>query len=263
MLKAWRAYVTTLSQRRQGDVVKEPDWYEAIVKSNSQSKFADPTDQALNDPAIPKTYGLLSAAAGVFTRDDPARAIDLLQQAEPFLPRSNHNEVARYYNRLVDLLSQNKEFSQAIDAQRKYTEQTGHGQAHLALLYYQHDYDEAGDSVLQSLMTDSASEHEINVLAKALQILASDTQYPHSEKMVERTISLLQNYLNMQRERTVEEELKARKTLGTLLIHQNRYHEASKVLDISHLKQPFLTLSAKSDAASIQRLLSASSIKIE
>lgn len=70
----------------------------------------------------------------------------------------------------------------------------------------------------------------------------------------ERAGQLLQSYLAAPRTRNAEQELLARKTLGTMYMNAKKYPEALKALDVSQLKQPLTTSRAKSYERMIKSL---------
>lgn len=170
LLKAWSAYVETLSEQKPEQARgREPDWCVAIAKSDSQELFLPYVEKALDDLKVPKTYGFLKAAAGVLAQVKAQRAIELLQQAGPLLPVGDAEEAADFFSSLTDLLAQEQRLPEAIKAQQEYVKQWGRGQAKLAMLYLQNKDDAAVDAVIKDLSTVDANEREINELANLLQ----------------------------------------------------------------------------------------------
>ena len=106
-------------------------------------------------------------------------------------------------------------------------------------------------SAIASLLTIDADEEEINRAASALRV-----QFLHSRRRSDAedgavtggdveaaqiAVDLLRYYLQAKRERTLEEELKARYTLGSSLWDLGRIQEARTALDLNYLRDSLRT----------------------
>ena len=233
LLKAWTAYAIALGAPLNGAQIAEPDWKRALVKSGSLEAFVPAVERVLADARVPKSFGLLVTAATVLAPQTPDRAVALLVQAKPLLPKVadtiDINQGARLYLPLVELLEANNRLPDAIAAQREWVQLSGHGQARLMLLLRKSGDEAATTQMLASLIEPKVDEREVTEAASALFKLGRDAKTPDA-KANQQAVTLLQNYLAAPRPRELEAELSARRSLATFYYNGKQWDEANAVL---------------------------------
>ena len=232
LLDAWTAYAVALNMPMKGAVIDEPNWMRALEKSESLEAFVPAVEKVVADPKVPKSFGLLVAAAAVMAPTQPDKALALWQQAKPLIPREQNgadiNQAARLYGPLVDLLVARDKLPDAIKNQREFVTLSGRGQARLLLLLRKSGDDVAASRALAELSAPNANEREILEAATGLFALARDAKTPDA-KAGEQGEALLVGYLAATRTRDVASELKARLALGNFYLRAQRFDDAAKV----------------------------------
>lgn len=242
LLKAWTAYVLTVSAPSvAASRAPEPDWNVAIQSVGASEAFLTEAEKVLADTAIPKGFGILFAAATIVASKDPAKAVSLLQQAKPLVPKKKGkleiNQAARFYDTLVDLLAAQNNLTAAITAQEERSRLLGDGQAKLLLLH-RRNKDQAGvQRLLAALSEPIADENEVNAAASSFLALARNRESPDAQAG-EEAEALLKKYLSFPRKRSAEVELDARLKLGSIYLRQRRLKEARGVLAIEPPENP-------------------------
>ena len=233
LLKAWTAYATALGAPLGGAQIAEPNWSAALKKSESLEAFVPAVERVLDDDKVPKSFALLVTSATVLAPQKPDKAIALLVQAKPLLPKVadklDINQGARLYQPLVDLLSAQDRLSDAIAAQREWVQLSGYGQARLMLLLRKSGDGAATERALASLILPNVDEREVTQAASALFKLARDAKAPDAAAAGQ-AVTLLQSYLAAARPRELEAELGARRSLGIFYFNGKQWNEANAVL---------------------------------
>ena len=241
LLKAWTAYAISLSAPMKGAAINEPDWKRALVKSESLEAFVPAVEKILADPKVPKSFGLLVAAASVLAPKNPDKALVLWEQAKPLIPqeqgKTDINEAARLYLPLVETLEARDALPQAIKEQSEFVALTARGQAHLMLLLRKSGDVAASNKVLAQLNDPKINEKEIYDAASGLFKLARAAKTPDS-KAGEQAEALLTTYLAAPRTRDFAAELRARLSLGNAYSRAKKWDEAKKVLTFDLLIAP-------------------------
>jgi tetratricopeptide (TPR) repeat protein len=243
LFKAWTAYAVALSAPTTAvkGRVNESDWKAAIETSGASEAFVPYVEKILADTSVPKTFGLLSAAASVLAPKNPDKALTLLQQAKPLLPKANGkpeiNQAARLYDAVVELLLSRNRLAEAVSTQQEFVQLTGRGVARLMLLHHKSGNPADVQRLLTALSELTANEQEINKAALGLLELARDTKAPDG-KAGEQASTLLKTYLEVKRTRDVEEELQARLTLAGFYLRQRKFDEAKTVLTFVPPQKP-------------------------
>lgn len=257
LLQAWTAYATALSAPLNGAVIAEPDWTAALQKSESLEAFVPAVEGVLADAKVPKTFGLLVTAAAVLAPQKPGKAIELLIQAKPLIPKiadkADINQSARLYLALVDLLVANDRLPDAIANQREFVQLTGRGQAKLMLLVRQSGDATATQQLLTGLLDPGVVQDEIGEAASGLFKLARDAKTP-DEIAEQQAVTLLQTYLAMPRPRDLDAEFKARRSLGTFYLNHQRWDEAQAVLTVEVPIPPDSSPRVRSTLRDLERL---------
>ncbi len=232
LLQAWTAYAIALGAPMNGAVIDEPNWTRALEKSESLAAFVPAVEKVVADPKVPKSFGLLVAAAAVLAPTQPAKALALWGQSKPLIPKTEGkadvNQAARLYGPLVDLLVARDQLPDAIVNQREFVALSGRGQACLLLLLRQSGDDVATSKALAELGAPAANEREILEAASGLFKLARATKSP-DVKAGEQAEALLSGYLAAARTRDLSSELKARLALGNAYLRSKRISEARAI----------------------------------
>ena len=232
-LKAWTAYAISLSAPMKGAAIDEPDWKRALVKSESLEAFVPAVEKVISDDKVPKSFGLLVAAATVLAPTQPDNALALWQQAKPLIPKSDGkadiNQAARLYVPLVELLEARGALPQAIKEQSEFVALTARGQAHLMLLLRKSGDVAASDKALAQLNDPKINEKEIYDAASGLFNLARAAKTPDA-KAGEQAVTLLTTYLAAPRTRDLSSELKARLSLGNAYLRAKKWDGARAIL---------------------------------
>lgn len=236
LLAAWSAYLLALAMPLPGKSrAPEPPWREAIEIAKVQKEFLPLVEKMVANPAAPKNFTLLSAAASVEAKEHPEKALEMLKAAQLLLPRVqgkvDAGEAAHLYNTWVGLLETQKKLDDAIAVQSERIGFLGDGQAKLLLLYRQKGDAAQAEKMLTSLEETSANEREVLSAATGLLELAQDKEKPDA-KAGEQGAQLLRNYLTVERPREVESELQARLLLGNYLVKQSKTEDAKRVLTL-------------------------------
>lgn len=238
LLQAWTAYATALSSPLNGAALAEPDWTRALEKSESLEAFVPAVEKVIADPAVPKSFGLLMAAASVLAPKDPARAIALWEQAKPLIPqregRADLDQAARLYQALVDALVARGRLPDAITNQQQFVQLTGRGQGRLLLLTRQSGDGAATEVMLASLVETASDDREILGAASGLFKLARDTTAPDA-KAGQQAEALLLSYLASPRPRDKVDEVGARLSLGNFYLRGHERNQARDILDVGPL----------------------------
>ena len=131
---------------------------------------------------------------------------------------------------------------------------TGRGQARLALFYWESKGTSSFQAVVRELSTPAGGEQEINLLGDILNQLA--VQQPAAARTLQQAnVELLQSYLSGKRARSMDQELRARLTLGRTLAEEKRIQEARAVLEAGTLPTDGDSPAAKIYASGIKALL--------
>ena len=259
LLQAWTAYAISLGAPMKGAVIAEPNWSAALVKSGSLEAFVPAVERVLDDARVPKSFGLLVAAASVLAAQKPDKAIALLVQAKSMLPKVadkiDINGSARLYLPLVELLETHERLPDAIAAQREWVQLSGHGQARLMLLLRRSGDEAATTELLASLIGPNVVQREVTQAASGLFKLGRDAKAPDA-RANEQAATLLQSYLAAPRTRDLEAELGARRSLGGFYFNHKQWEQADAVLTFEAPAPTAISPGARSNLRDIERLKS-------
>lgn len=236
LVAAWNANLLALAMPLPGKSrAPEPPWREAIQEAEVEKTFLPLVEKMVADPAAPKNFTLLSAAASVEAKEHPEKALDLLKKAQPLVPRVqgklDGNEADHLYGTWVDLLEAQKKLDDAVAVQQERIDVLGDGQAKLLLLYREQGDVAQVEKMLASLEKASSNEREVLLAATGLFALANEQEKPDT-KAGEQGARVLRNYLNSNRSREVEGELQARLLLGRFFMKQNKAEDAKGILTV-------------------------------
>jgi len=276
---AWAAYASVLGQEAKAKpkyVAPEPMWTQAIAAANLPEDFDAEVEKTIADPAVPKTFALYKAAVSVFEGSKPQRAVEVLQQARPLLPKDDLNEAAWYFGKLVASLERQAthdekgldkpldktKLAEAIAVQEDMVKTTGRGHTRRAELRRQGGDEKAFAELVAQLSAADAPEPEILAAGELLSKThreAANTEQPDEKKSDENSAQLLRDllnsYLKAERQRSVASELRARLMLGRMLLRLKQPEAARAALATGHLTISSRDGLARSEMSSIQRLL--------
>jgi len=224
--KSWKVYITLAPVGKPG--LPDPPWAAAIQRAELQTTFLPIVDKTLQDPVILKSYGLLKTAAMVNLPTDPLKAIALLQQAGPLLPK-DADEMRWYYSNLADWLTTAGKLKDAITVTSAGIHATGQGEGALAVLLSRTGDITGLQKSLRALSASDANEYELNSAAEGLSNLYLADRIKN-KLTADQVVTLLSSYLNSTRHRDLEQDLHARVTLADILISQNRMAEAKVMI---------------------------------
>jgi len=216
----------------------EPNFGPALKKLRAMKADLAPLNEALEatlDGEKEPSFHVLTRAALVYKSWQPERALELLRQAEPRLPKDNADEAVRFYGHFVDLLVARKQTDDAIAAQKQLVALTGRGQVRLLALREASGDKTGGQSTLSSIDYATIGERELRELVDGL----------NQERKCGEAMAGLQAYRDAQRERSPGYELWARWSLGSMLLVSKRPDEAKQVANVGHLSPPFRTTMAR------------------
>ncbi len=263
LTKAFSAYLVLLGaegDKRAGNA-SEPPFVEAIRATEIGDRITPIVEKVLADPEIPKNYNLLKIAVNVLAPKQPAKALALLQQAKPLLPKNklrdgneilDLNEAGHFYTTWIDLLESNGRSAEAIAIAQERVQLTNYGRARL--LDLQEVAGNAADAqqTLSEIAAPTSDERDVLAAADALYKRTPDLKTSHSES-ISKAEKLLEGYLASPRPRQLEYELLAHLQLGNYYLSQKEYAKARAVLTVTEISAP---ISSRAGAVlrEIQRL---------
>jgi hypothetical protein len=190
----------------------------------------------------------------VYSAADPERALAFTKMAGKVVDVANSGIGGRYYSALAEAMAGEKNWADAAAAQAAAVRLTGRGRARLALFYWESKDTSSFQAVVRELSTPAGGEQEINLLGDILHQLA--VQQPAAARTLQQAnVELLQSYLSGKRARSVDQELRARLTLGRTLAEEKRIEEARAVLEAGTLPADGDSPAAKTYSGGIKALL--------
>lgn len=246
LFKAWAIYLGNLAAPKGSDPLAIL-WIGVIDRLSLGDRFAPLVEEALNSATIPKSYSLFKIAAAIYIPLDSERAIEILQRAKPLLPPGDAREAQWFYDTLVDALTVNERWIEAVKTQQERVQSTGHGQGKLAFLHLRQGDKRAFEDAIAVLSNTDADENEINAATESLATFArgDEAEDTAAQQATTQATTLLTKYLSPERKRDVVQELRARLTLGNLLLRQGKVAEAKSFLQVEHLKAALITPAAR------------------
>jgi hypothetical protein len=231
LLKAFNAHLKTLLKAEPGDFYIS--WSQAIEAVGGGDEFTKAMQARLDDAQTPKSYLLLRTAADIFAAADTPRAIELLRQAKPLLPKGDMEQATSLYKTLVKYLVQLKKWDEASVEQAELVRLTGYGREWLVYTQGQKGNDTGLDATLASLTLPNADDGEINDAAKALLNVPYGDDVARKKVLTDKAIALLKSYLQSNRKRDLEQELRARYRLGQIYVAAGDPVAAKAVLTVA------------------------------
>lgn len=274
LVAAWKAYIHVLPQGITPSS-RKPQWERALELTGAHTAMTAQTEATLADPKIPRTYALLRATASVLALSAPQRALVLLQEAKPIVPRGDVNETGRLYEAILDvLLPKSGELTpaaakSALAEQLELKQKIKFGNDRLVgLLILNGDIAEA-NRILEELTKPEAVEWEVTRTAELLLGRDTRTQRIYTrfsadrrEQNIEKGLVLINSYLRSPRERSPDYELGVRHIAGQRLIDMGKLEEAKAMLTYVVPEKP-LRGNAPGELRSVQRLAAEVDKKIQ
>ena len=224
-----------LSFIKAGEPVRaDIPWTAAVKETFRPEQFPEIMDTALRDSGMPRTYELLVVAAAIYERKDPGRAAQLLVEASRMNEPGGKAGIVAPAE--VNALVAADRWKDAAAAQDILVKQTGKGGGRLAWLCLKAGDRESFKKDLAALEQPDAAEPDVMQLAEILaQMRDSDPASPVGRQAV--AISLLSNYLGVERPRTIYYEVNARLLLAHLYLDSRRPAEARKTVEAQKLTE--------------------------
>ncbi len=207
----------------------EIPWGPAIAAAGAAGVCAPLAEAALADQAMPRSYDLLRTAAACHLAHNRDRAIELLLQAKPLLPKDDSMRVRSFFDALVTTAAGKGQTDVALEAQREQMKMTGQGWGQLAILCFEKGDEKGFQEVMFALEAPGANEREINEAANRIFRLHGQEKWRYAPA-AKRAAEVLTKYLARQRPPDVEQGLRARLYLGRYYLGEKMLEEATAIL---------------------------------
>lgn len=226
--------------RRNHTMIPVPRWplagrYFSKKSARSLTEMMVSIEAALNDPGTPKTYALLILAGAVYAEAHPEHALKLFLQAKPLLPQKAPEYVEHYYSSVVALNRALGRTTEAVIAQYELIRAQNQGYATLAEIYLFAGDIANFDQTINRLNATTSSDGDIKAIAK---LLMEKPPRGEDEKRRGQAITLLGDYIQAKRTRSLEVELWARTWCADYYWEREQRDKAKIFIDLSQLAAP-------------------------
>lgn len=254
LAKAWKAYVLRLSNEQKVAIsLPSPPWAEAISSTYNHEIFMPLLEKTLADKNIPHSYELLKIAAVANEIAQRDRAIEILQEAKPLLPPDDPRETVWLYDTWQKMLFKQGKTQEIIPVLEERVQRMNRGHAELLEAYLRSGNEEGFQKVLALLSKPNAPEREIKEAAMGMSQLYTEDKEKYKD-VFGKPVSLLEQYLRVDRKRSVEMELWARLALYNVYLSDKEPDKAKDILKVEHIKTPLSSKVAEQMYKKIQKI---------
>lgn len=213
------------------------EWDRAIRLVRGNEELKNIALSMLHDPPKAKedSFDFLFTIAIVLGYSDVPSALEALDRAEPLLDSVSDIEKAAFFERRIQFLRKTDRVSDALTQQKKQIAETGGGYAQLIETLLESKNEKGIKEFLLEVQSPKVKEAEVVTVAYLLW---------NNGRNIE-MMALLENYLETDRERSIEKDLEMRVLLAQAYLEKERWEEATELTVIPHIKPPLPTENAQ------------------